>query len=959
MTVCIVATSSSAPCTTMVIDASSAARLTVPLPPPPPLLVLLTPERVVKLKCTICGEVLGAKNPSATAPNHLKKHNKAADKVQEGSEAEGATPAVPSGAKRSRSYDGTPTRSMRLFMPSANQIYVFLKNLALSFYTTNIALHLIENPYLVQACTALGVTLPSRWKLVTTMLDEAHAETVSEVEKECAAGEGLACIASDGWRSRVALGGTPLINIMSLYIERAIFRKAVTAAGVGLIVATSSRCKPFRFRSRPRCRPSTSEQLSFTPPPPPSPTSGSEPLRTGGGGSSRSSSGSRSWAPGCRKASLTQAAKVVISSILPTGATAPASQQGFRCSGFHGGYGFGGCCSQGRCGANGVAEGHGGVAATVAATAAATAGPQQGPFRLGGGGADLYDEGAAAAQPDTTRAASGGATPPDSLGDRGQSPTPSGDADDSHGTSSWSGLSGAIARSSCEAQSSHAHDSGSGGGCGASWTSNPSVAVMVEAMEAAAGGGHLTSTSAQEQQQQRKLGQEREPSKTDAAGGTPAVLALCPAPNGEVPEITLAALEDLKGVTAHDFRLLWKHICLQLGVLVAGAEVHGPGSSPYIRLERFLERALSYMDKITLLSPACFVHSMYTNVETGQPERPSDSFWITCARSLQLSPQQLSEVNSLAAVYEQNVIPVVQQRLQLAMQLTSRLGAATGPQRPGSRNGALTAVSTIDELAEQLERNVLKEHQTHWNIGDFLCSSVLTPLQVAKALTVAYPYIPDGVAMLHAFKLINAPDDRMPTAPTGVAANPSGLAGTQQPPSSQSFPSLAGLLASQLPALLMGVAAGGSQVQARVPAGLPLQSGGGAGAVLAKLGTSLPPVQMQQMLVALLQQQQQLQPAQLLPRTAGSANPQPQVQLLKALAAGLQQQGATQLQPLIAGLQAAAAALSAGTQTQPAPGGGLPATGQLQGFASLLDTLASTQQTAGSMQSGAVASQCR
>ncbi|EFJ41005.1 hypothetical protein VOLCADRAFT_99149 [Volvox carteri f. nagariensis] len=43
--------------------------------------VILT-ERVMKLKCTICGEVLGAKNPSATAPNHLKKHNKAADKAR-------------------------------------------------------------------------------------------------------------------------------------------------------------------------------------------------------------------------------------------------------------------------------------------------------------------------------------------------------------------------------------------------------------------------------------------------------------------------------------------------------------------------------------------------------------------------------------------------------------------------------------------------------------------------------------------------------------------------------------------------------------------------------------------------------------------------------------------------------------------------------------------------------------
>ncbi|EFJ42822.1 hypothetical protein VOLCADRAFT_97066 [Volvox carteri f. nagariensis] len=188
-----------------------------PLPLPPDSRTLFAVASPASASAAAGGSLMSVADRGA--PNHLKKHSKAADKAQalasqEGSEAEGATPAVPSGAKRSRSYDGTPTPSMRLFMPSANQLYVFLKNLALFFYTTNIALHLIENPYLVQACPALGVTLPSRWKLATTMLDEAHAETV--VEKECAAGEGLACIASDGWRSRVALGGTPLIKFKTV-----------------------------------------------------------------------------------------------------------------------------------------------------------------------------------------------------------------------------------------------------------------------------------------------------------------------------------------------------------------------------------------------------------------------------------------------------------------------------------------------------------------------------------------------------------------------------------------------------------------------------------------------------------------------------------------------------------------------------------------------------------------------
>ncbi len=31
------------------------------------------------------------------------------------------------------------------------------------------------------------------------------------------------------------------------------------------------------------------------------------------------------------------------------------------------------------------------------------------------------------------------------------------------------------------------------------------------------------------------------------------------------------------------------------------------------------------------------------------------------------------------------------------------------------------ALDSVDALASQLHRNVLKEHQAHWDIGDFLC----------------------------------------------------------------------------------------------------------------------------------------------------------------------------------------------------------------------------------------------
>ncbi|GIL85339.1 hypothetical protein Vretimale_10689 [Volvox reticuliferus] len=511
------------------------------------------------------------------------------------------------------------------------------------------------------------------------------------------------------------------------------------------------------------------------------------------------------------------------------------------------------------------------------------------------------------------------------------SPAASEETDNSLG----SGLSTAMTGLSSEAQSSHMQDSRSNTdgepGAGASYTSNAAAGIAVFASLMAtdfAGLSRIASASSQQHGWQQNMQQLDRHAGNATPYGAPTVLGLCPAPDGEVPAITPAALEELKRITSQQFCMLWKHICLQLGVLVTGAEVHGPGSSPYVRLERFLERALSYMDKITLLSPACFVQSMYMNVETGQPERPSDNFWITCARALKLSAQQLKEVNSLAAVYEQNVVPVVQQRLQLSMQLASRLSAGTGSQRGNSRD-ALTALSAVDELAEKLERNVLKEHQTHSNIGDFLCSSVLTPLQVAKALTVCYPYIPDGVAMLHAFTLISSKEDAQAAAiETAACAGPTGA--PQLAPSNQPFPSLAGLLASRMPAILAVLAAGGVQGQGSGGPGSPQQVASGAANVMAaalgKLVGSLPLAQLQQVSTTALQQQQQMQQqAQLLQALTASMQQQQQAQLLgQVLAMGRHQQRqqpqhpqSVQLQSMLAFLKSTGLAARVLTQSAP------------------------------------------
>ncbi|PNH11577.1 hypothetical protein TSOC_001638 [Tetrabaena socialis] len=436
------------------------------------------------------------------------------------------------------------------------------------------------------------------------------------------------------------------------------------------------------------------------------------------------------------------------------------------------------------------------------------------------------------------------------------------------------------APSSTQRQPSPAHSADVGGGASCSAAAGAAAAAsgseQTSCNRTSSSGGASASASGAFLQSARRGGRAAgrpSASPPPSRSGEPIIVQLCPTPDGTAPSITAATVEEMKRVTPDHFRLLWKHICLQLGVLVAGAEVHGPGSSPYVRMERFLERILAYLDKITLLSPASFLQTMYMNVETGQQERPPDQFWLTCARSLQLTLQQLVEVATLAQVYQQNVIPVMQQRLQLSAELSTRLASAASP--TGSSGDAFQAVPEVDDLAKQLQRNVLKEHQAHWEIGDFLCSSVLTPLQVSKALAVCFPYIPDGVAMLHAFKLISS----------NIGQGPS--------QAGQQFPSLPGLLASHLPAIGALMAATRQmqqqqQQQGASAAGRPAPNAAGSAA------GGLQPQQLQA-LMAMLSGAAQPQAA-----AAAAAVPPTAAQLLGV--AGVLQSG--QLQGLAGALQA-------------------------------------------------------
>ncbi len=70
------------------------------------------------------------------------------------------------------------------------------------------------------------------------------------------------------------------------------------------------------------------------------------------------------------------------------------------------------------------------------------------------------------------------------------------------------------------------------------------------------------------------------------------------------------------------------------------------------------------------------------------------------ARSLALTPQQISEVDSLAVVYEQNVAPVVAERVKLAAELAARLEGHAASNTAANSMGAAMAVGVRLEREE-------------------------------------------------------------------------------------------------------------------------------------------------------------------------------------------------------------------------------------------------------------------
>lgn len=228
-------------------------------------------EKLVRLRCIYCENVMSAVNPARIAGGHFRNDyqscvgvNGRSSKRRSSTEHPAssqpaasrpislASAAVGSSSRKSnatvdlteqaptkrnkplipRSRGGNAENTIDRFVVPAENQRKAIRHLSMFFFRNPVALSLIEDEDLAASFRALGTELPGRKQLSNALLDEAYEQVKAEVLTPQTT-KGLFAISSDGWRKNAASQGSPLININLLSPGGgASFVRVVRCAGV-------------------------------------------------------------------------------------------------------------------------------------------------------------------------------------------------------------------------------------------------------------------------------------------------------------------------------------------------------------------------------------------------------------------------------------------------------------------------------------------------------------------------------------------------------------------------------------------------------------------------------------------------------------------------------------------------------------------------------------------------------
>lgn len=116
-------------------------------------------------------------------------------------------------------------------MTTPQQNESFVRSLVMACITGCIPFTFIENPHLIEAAKAIGVTLPSRKVLSTTVLDAAFKDIQTATDDQLSKLKYIDA-ASDGWRKKYCEQGAGLVNFCALTATGALLHDVLNCSAV-------------------------------------------------------------------------------------------------------------------------------------------------------------------------------------------------------------------------------------------------------------------------------------------------------------------------------------------------------------------------------------------------------------------------------------------------------------------------------------------------------------------------------------------------------------------------------------------------------------------------------------------------------------------------------------------------------------------------------------------------------
>lgn len=116
-------------------------------------------------------------------------------------------------------------------MTTPQQNESFVRNLVMACITGCIPFTFVENPYLKEAAKVIGVTLPSRKQLSTTVLDNAFKD-IKTADADLLAKLRYFDASSDGWRKKYCEQGVSLTNFCALTANGTLLHDVLNCSAV-------------------------------------------------------------------------------------------------------------------------------------------------------------------------------------------------------------------------------------------------------------------------------------------------------------------------------------------------------------------------------------------------------------------------------------------------------------------------------------------------------------------------------------------------------------------------------------------------------------------------------------------------------------------------------------------------------------------------------------------------------